>query len=57
MHLEMKSYAIDTDIHNHLFSTSFDGRALIFGFNSTEKDYPKTKDSLLKSAPSIKISD
>ncbi|MDQ3684842.1 MAG: hypothetical protein M3430_04480 [Acidobacteriota bacterium] len=56
MHLEMKSYAIDTDIHNHLYSTSFNGKALIFGFNSTVKDYLKVKEKLLKSAQSIKLS-
>ena len=56
-HLEMTSNAIDTDIHNHLYSTSFDGKALIFGFNSTVKEYPKMKVALEKSVQSIKLSD
>lgn len=56
-HLEMTSHAIDTDIHNHLYSTSFDGRALIFGFNSTVKEYPKMKEALEKSVQTIKLSD
>lgn len=56
-HLEMTSHAIDTDIHNHLYSTSFDGKALIFGFNSTVKEYPKMKKALAKSVQSIKLSD
>jgi len=56
-HFEMTSYAIDTDIHNHLYSTSFDGKALIFGFNSTVKEYPKMKKVLEKSVQSIKLSE
>lgn len=56
-HFEMTSYAIDTDIHNHLYSTSFDGKALIFGFNSTVKEYPKMKEALEKSVQSIKLSE
>ena len=56
-HLELTSYAIDTDIHNHLYSTSFDGKALIFGFNSTVKEYPEMKESLEKSFRSIKLSE
>ena len=56
-HLEMTSQAIDTDIHNHLYSTSFDGKALIFGFNSTVEEYPMMKEVLVKSAQSIKLSD
>ena len=56
-HLEMTSYAIDTDIHNHLYSTSFDGKALIFGFNSTVKEYPQMKEALEKSFRSIKLNE
>ena len=56
-HLEMTSHAVDTDIHNHLYSTSFDGKALTFGFNSTVKEYPKMKEVLGKSVRSIKLSD
>lgn len=57
VHLEMTSYAIDTDIHNHMYLTSFEGRALIFGFNSTVKDYPRVKVMLEKSARSIRLRD
>ena len=57
LHLEMTSSAVDTDIHNHLYSTSFDGRAIIFGFNSTVGEYPKMKDALEKSALSVELQD
>lgn len=56
-HLEAISSAIDTDIHNHLYSTSFDGKALIFGFNSTTKEYPKMKEALEESVQTIKLSE
>ncbi len=56
-HLEMTSYAIDTDIHNHLYATSFDGKLLIFGFNSTVKEYPQMKEALEKSFRSIKLNE
>ena len=56
-HLEMTSHAIDTDIHNHLYSTSHDGKALIFGFNSTVKEYPMMKEALAKSVESIRLSE
>jgi hypothetical protein len=54
-HLEMTSHAIDTDVHNHLYITSFDGKALIFGFNSTVKEYPQMKETLEESFRSIKL--
>ena len=57
LHLEMTSHALDTDIHNHLYNTSFDGKVLMFGFNSTVKEYPKVKETLKKSAQSIKLSE
>jgi hypothetical protein len=57
IHLEATSYALDTDIHNHVYITSFDGKALIFGFNSTVKDYPLAKDALEKSVRSIKVAE
>ena len=57
LHLEFESNAIDTDIHNHMYMTSFSGKALIFGFNSTIKDYPEVKDKLLESAKTIRLRD
>lgn len=57
MHLEMTSTAIDTDIHNHMYATSFAGQALFFNFNATVKDYPAAKESLMRSVRSITLQD
>ena len=35
VHFEMTSFAIDTDIHNEMYMTAFDGKMLGFNFNST----------------------
>lgn len=55
VHFEVMSEVPDVDLHNHQYTTSFNGGALVFGFNSTNKDYPQYKDALLKSAQSIEI--
>ena len=55
VHFEVMSDVPDLDLHNHQYTTSFNGGALVFGFNSTNKDYPQYKDALLKSAQSIEI--
>lgn len=57
VHLEVASEAPDEDLHNHQYTTSFDGRALVFGFNSTVKEYPQVKDALLRSAQTIQVKD
>jgi hypothetical protein len=54
-HFELTSYALDTDIHNHLYSTSLDGKVLTFGFNSTVREYPQVKENLEESFRSIRI--
>ena len=53
VHFEVKSDVPDLNLHNHQYATSFDGGALVFGFNSTSKEYPQFKDAFLKSAQSI----
>ena len=55
VHFEVMSEVPDLDLHNHQYTTSFNGGALVFGFNSTNKEYPQYKDALLKSAQSIEI--
>jgi hypothetical protein len=57
VHFEVMSEVPGVDLHNHQYTTSFNGGALVFGFNSTNKDYPQNKDALLKSAQSIEIRD
>ena len=56
-HFEVMSDAPDVDLHNHQYTTSFNGGALVFGFNSTVKEYEQYKDALLKSAQSIAVKD
>ena len=55
VHFEVMSEVPDLDLHNHQYTTSFNGGALVFGFNSTVKEYPQYKDALLNSAQSIEI--
>lgn len=57
VHFEVKSDVPDLDLHNHQYTTSFEGGALVLGFNSTAKEYPQLKDAYLKSAQSIMVKD
>jgi hypothetical protein len=56
VHFELTSFAIDTDIHNEMYLTSFDGKMLGFNFNSTVAQRDCYKDALKKSRDSIRIS-
>ncbi len=53
--LEMTSSAIDTDIHNIMFITSFQKRMVIFNFNSTKQDFPLYEEVLRASMESIRF--
>jgi hypothetical protein len=53
--LEFTSNAPGTDIHNILFLTGFQGKMLIFNFNSTKEDFPILEKSLRTSLKSIKL--
>lgn len=53
--LESTTKAIDTDIHNDMYFTSFDGKMLGFNFNSTVEMYDKARADLQKSRDSITI--
>lgn len=55
VHFEMTSSAIDTDIHNEMLFTAFDGRMLGFNFNATVALHGQYKDALQKSRDSIRI--
>ena len=57
VHFEIKSEAPDVDLHNHQYTTSFNGGALVFGFNSTVKEYQQFQDAFLKSAQCITVKD
>ncbi|PKO65217.1 MAG: hypothetical protein CVU22_20865 [Betaproteobacteria bacterium HGW-Betaproteobacteria-16] len=51
--LEMKSAAIDADIHNILLLSSYKNKMIMFNFNSTIDEMPKYKQILLDSIQSI----
>ena len=53
--MEMTSNAVDTDIYNIMFVTGFDGKMLVFNFNSTKEDFPKYEASLRESLESVKL--
>lgn len=55
IHFEFISQAVDTKIHNHMYLTSLDERALMFNFNSTVEEYDGYKDALERSKDSIRI--
>lgn len=53
--LEFISKAIDTNIHNDAYFTSFNGKMLGFNFNSTVEQYDAVRAELIKSRNSITI--
>ena len=53
--MEMTSSAIDTDIYNMLLLTGYDGRMLIFNFNSTIEDFPQYEVALRESIQTIQL--
>jgi len=53
--LEMSSHAIDTDIHNIMFLTSYEDKMLVFNFNSTKDDFKGYEKQLRESLLSIKL--
>lgn len=53
--LEMTSNAVDTDIHNIMLMTGYEGKMLVFNFNSTKEDFPKYEAALRKSLKSVTL--
>jgi hypothetical protein len=53
--LEFTSKAIDTDIHNIILMTAFEGKPLMFNFNSTKEEFAAVKKELNASIMSIKL--
>jgi hypothetical protein len=56
-HLQFTSAAIDTDIHNDVYMTEFDGAPLLFNFNTTVGQYEEARLALEQSRDSITIAD
>ena len=57
VHFEIVSEVPEVNLHNHQYTTSFYGGALVFGFNSTVREYEQYKNEFLKSAQSIVVRD
>jgi hypothetical protein len=55
IHFNMKSAAVDTQVVNDVYVTVFDGRLLVFNFNSTAALYDAHKERLEKSARTITV--
>jgi hypothetical protein len=55
IHFGMKAAAVDTQIVNDIYTTVFDGKLLLFNFNSTAAMYEAHKESLEKSARTITV--
>lgn len=55
VHLEMTSSAVDTDIHNHMYLTSFGGRMLGINMNATSREYESVRAAFTRSRNSIRI--
>jgi len=55
IHFEHLSSAVDTDIHNHMYMTSLDGRMLGINMNSTVEAYAAARPALTRSRNSIRV--
>jgi hypothetical protein len=55
IYLELSSAAIGTDIHNIILATSYQGKLLVFNFNSTKEEFPSVEAALRKSIASITL--
>ena len=53
--MEMTSNAVDTDIYNIMLMTGYQGKMLVFNFNSTKEDFSKYEAALRKSLKSVKL--
>lgn len=53
--LEATSNAVDTDIHNLMLITPYDGKMLMFNFNSTKEQFPRFEQQLRTSIESIRL--
>jgi hypothetical protein len=55
IYLEMTSNAIDTDIHNIILCSPYDGRLVMFNFNSTPEDFPQVEAGLRRAINTLSI--
>ena len=55
IYFELTSNAVDTDIHNIMLFTGYQGQTLMFNFNSTKQQFESYEDELRQSMASIKL--
>jgi hypothetical protein len=55
IYFEFESNAVDTDIRNIMLTTDFDGKMLVFNFNSTAEDFEIREPALRASIQSIRV--
>ena len=55
VHFEFTTFAVDTDIRNHMYLTAFDGRMLGVNMNSTEQEYPAVIGALSRSRDTLLV--
>jgi hypothetical protein len=55
VHFEFVSKAVDTNIHNHMYLTSHEGKMLLLNFNAVAADYPKWQAAFDKSWKSVRL--
>jgi hypothetical protein len=55
IYLEMTSVAEGNDIHNVMLLTPYNGKMLMFNFNSTREEFPAMETELRKSIASITL--
>lgn len=53
--METTSNAVDTDIYNIMLLTGYQGKMLVFNFNSTKEDFPRYEDALRMSLKSVTL--
>ncbi len=55
IYMEMTSAAVDTNIYNIMLISDWDGKMLIFNFNSTKEDFQKYEKELRASVQSMRV--
>lgn len=55
IYFEFKSNPLDAEINNIMLTTSFDGKMLVFNFNSTTEDFKIQEPALRASIKSIRV--
>jgi hypothetical protein len=55
IHFEFTTPGEDTQIHNDIYMTSFEGKQIGFNFNATVAQHASHKEQLIKSRDTIRL--